>query len=61
MTDATVPGMDVRPIAGHIGAEITGVDLSGPLDDTVVSTIRSALLRWKVAFFEDSTWTMPRI
>jgi taurine dioxygenase len=51
MMDAVVPGMDVRPMSSHIGAEITGVDLSGPLDNSVVSTIRSALLRWKVVFF----------
>src|SRR5260370_3315819 len=51
MMDAVVPGMYVRPMSGHIGAEITGVDLSGPLDSSVVSTIRSGLLRWKVVFF----------
>ncbi|MFF5446247.1 TauD/TfdA dioxygenase family protein [Streptomyces sp. NPDC012888] len=41
----------VRPAAGHIGAEITGADLAGDLDDTVVAEIRAALLRWKVLFF----------
>ncbi|MFF1308438.1 TauD/TfdA family dioxygenase, partial [Streptomyces sp. NPDC058307] len=25
-------GIEVNPVAGHIGAEITGVDLSGDLD-----------------------------
>ncbi|MGW3360401.1 TauD/TfdA dioxygenase family protein [Streptomyces bungoensis] len=44
---------DVRvlPMAGHIGAEITGADLAGPLDDAVVALVRRALLRWKVVFF----------
>lgn len=51
MMDVTASGVDVRPVAGHIGAEITGVELSGPLDDVVVATIRSAVLRWKVVFF----------
>ncbi|GGV29666.1 taurine dioxygenase [Streptomyces filipinensis] len=44
-------GARVRPVAGHIGAEISGVDLAGPLDDSVVTLIRQAVLRWKVVFF----------
>jgi alpha-ketoglutarate-dependent sulfate ester dioxygenase len=44
-------GIDVRPIAGHIGAEIHGVDLTRPLDAAAVRAIRDALLRWKVVFF----------
>ncbi|MGF1425704.1 TauD/TfdA dioxygenase family protein [Kitasatospora sp. LaBMicrA B282] len=44
-------GVEVNPAAGHIGAEITGVDLTDDLDDAVVATIRAALLRWKVVFF----------
>ncbi|MFJ3640354.1 TauD/TfdA dioxygenase family protein [Streptomyces sp. NPDC090108] len=46
-----VNGVEVRPVAGHIGAEITGADLAGPLDDDVVALIRRAVLRWKVVFF----------
>jgi alpha-ketoglutarate-dependent sulfate ester dioxygenase len=44
-------GVEVRPVAGHIGAEITGVDLAGDLDDTLVAAVRAAVLRWKVVFF----------
>ncbi|MYR64011.1 TauD/TfdA family dioxygenase, partial [Streptomyces sp. SID625] len=44
-------GLEVRPVAGHIGAEITGVDLAAGLDDTAVAAIRAAVLRWKVVFF----------
>ncbi|MCJ1676492.1 TauD/TfdA family dioxygenase [Streptomyces sp. APSN-46.1] len=43
--------VEVRPVAGYTGAEISGVDLAGPLDDAAVAAIRSALLRWKVVFF----------
>ncbi len=43
--------VEVRPVAGHIGADITGVDLAGDLDETAVAGIRAALLRWKVVFF----------
>lgn len=52
-------GIEVHPVAGHIGAEITGVDLAGELDDAVVAVIRAAVLRWKVVFFRGSGWTTP--
>jgi len=41
----------VSQVAGHIGAEIGGVDLSGPLHNDAVAEIRRALLKWKVVFF----------
>ncbi|MER7619081.1 TauD/TfdA dioxygenase family protein [Nonomuraea wenchangensis] len=44
-------GVRVRPVAGHIGAEIDGVDLAAGLDDAAVAAIREALHRWKVVFF----------
>ena len=54
MTTATEKlGVDVRPVAGHIGAEIHGVDLREELDDATVAEIRAALLKWKVIFFRD--------
>jgi alpha-ketoglutarate-dependent sulfate ester dioxygenase len=48
----TLP-IDVQPIAGHIGAEIHGVDLTQPLDASTVAAIRGALLQHKVVFFRD--------
>ncbi|KLL12321.1 MULTISPECIES: TauD/TfdA family dioxygenase [Protofrankia] len=48
-------GIDVRPLSGHTGAEIHGVDLSQQLDDATIAEIRSALLRWKVVFFRDQS------
>src|SRR5262245_54407697 len=44
-------GVIVKPVAGHIGAEIHGVDLSQPVSDAAVAAIRGALLQWKVVFF----------
>ncbi|MEU2058344.1 TauD/TfdA dioxygenase family protein [Streptomyces bungoensis] len=44
-------GVRVLPMSGHIGAEITGVDLARPPADEVVALVRRALLRWKVVFF----------
>ncbi len=36
-----------------IGAELIGVDLAGPLDDSLIAEVRRALLEFKVVFFRD--------
>jgi alpha-ketoglutarate-dependent sulfate ester dioxygenase len=41
----------VNPVAGRIGAEIAGVDISTPLSAAEVATIQQALDEWKVVFF----------
>ncbi len=43
----------VTPIAGALGAEISGVDLSRPLEAECVRAIRKALLDHLVIFFRD--------
>ena len=43
--------MEIRPIAGAIGAEIHGVDLSAELDEDTVAAIRRAWLDHLVVFF----------
>ncbi|BAZ32138.1 taurine catabolism dioxygenase TauD/TfdA [Cylindrospermum sp. NIES-4074] len=43
--------IEVKQVAGFIGAEISGVDLSRPLHDDAIKEIRQALLKWKVVFF----------
>jgi taurine dioxygenase len=43
----------VSPVAGAIGAEIAGVDLSQDLSDETVGAIRQALLDHLVVFFRD--------
>ncbi|GAA0909921.1 TauD/TfdA dioxygenase family protein [Pseudonocardia zijingensis] len=50
-TDRAATQIGVEPVAGHIGAEITGVDLAEELHDDQVAAIRAAVLRWKVVFF----------
>ena len=45
--------VEVKPLAAHIGAEISGVDLAASLSDSQVATIRAALLKWKVVFFRE--------
>ncbi len=45
--------IEVRPIAGTIGAEIHNVDVSQELDDSTIGDIRKALLDHCVIFFRD--------
>lgn len=45
--------IDVRPVAGRIGAVISGVPLGGNLHSETVLAIRQALLKHKVIFFRD--------
>jgi alpha-ketoglutarate-dependent sulfate ester dioxygenase len=47
--------LDVRRVAGHIGAEIRGIDISHPLGPSTVAEIRQALLAHKVVFFRGQT------
>lgn len=47
----TSSDIQVAPLAGRIGAEISGVRLGGNLDTTVVADIRQALLAHRVVFF----------
>ena len=45
--------LTVRPVAGAVGAEITGVDLAEELADDVVAAIRAVWLDHGVVFFRD--------
>jgi taurine dioxygenase len=47
------PTIEVRPIAGAIGAEIYGVDLGGELSEATIGAIRRAWLEHCVVFFRD--------
>lgn len=47
--------LDIRPIAGRIGAEIAGVTLTADLPEPTVAAIEDALHRYKVIFFRDQT------
>ena len=52
-----MPGIDVTPLTLHIGAEISGVDLTRPLTPPDAAEIRAAFLKWKVVFFRDQNLT----
>lgn len=43
----------VSPLTPHIGAEISGVNLSQPIGEDLAEELRQALLEWKVIFFRD--------
>ncbi len=47
----------VHPIAGAIGAEITGIDLSRPMDDETFAEVRRAFNQHLVIFFRDQVIT----
>jgi len=49
----TQSAIDVRPVAGRIGAEISGIQLGGDLPEATMAEIRRALLDYKVIFFRD--------
>lgn len=42
---------DIHPVAGRIGAEIVGIDLSADLSDSIINEVRKALVQYKVIFF----------
>lgn len=43
--------LDIHPVAGRIGAEIRGVQLSADLEPAVIEAIQAALVEHKVIFF----------
>ncbi len=55
-----VSGIEVRPIAPSLGAEVRGLDLSKPLDEASLARVRQALLDHLVIFFRDQELTPER-
>ena len=52
-TNLDLPHVRVRPLTGHIGAQIEGIDLSRPLSDEERALVSDVLATWKVVFFRD--------
>src|SRR3954471_12942297 len=46
-----MPDIAVAPLTTVLGAEVRGVDLASPLDDSTIAAIRTALLEHKVLLF----------
>jgi Probable taurine catabolism dioxygenase len=51
LTDSDFPLLNLRRVAGHIGAEIRDISLSAELDDAVFAQLSAALVKHKVLFF----------
>jgi taurine dioxygenase len=49
--------IEIRPSSGALGAEISGVDLTKPLDTASVGTLKGALAEHGVIFFRDQSMT----
>ena len=49
----TTAAMGIHPVAGALGAEVSGLDLARPLDDATVAALRQAWLEHLVLFFRD--------
>ena len=45
--------IQIKPVAGRIGAELSGVKLGGNVSEENFSVIHQALLKYKVLFFRD--------
>ncbi|MEM7005063.1 MAG: TauD/TfdA family dioxygenase [Pseudomonadota bacterium] len=54
-----VATIDVQPIAGALGAEISGIDLSQELSNATFDTIHQAFLDHQVIFFRDQDALQP--
>ncbi len=49
--------LNVSPLTGTIGAEISNIDLRDTLSDAVMQEVQRALLEWRVIFFRDQAIT----
>mgnify|MGYP002853099896 CR=1 FL=1 len=45
--------IDVKPLAGSLGAEISGIDMAAPLGNQLFQEVRDALIENQVIFFRD--------
>ena len=50
-------GFTVAPLGATIGGEVSGVDLTRPMEKELVAELRRALLDYKVLFFRDQPLT----
>ena len=48
---------NIKPMTPTIGAEIGDIDLREDLPDTVIASLKAALLKWRVIFFRDQDIT----
>ena len=56
-TDPVFTKFEVQPAAGCIGAYISGIDLSEPLDEVTVAELTDAWVHYHVLFFRGQSLT----
>mgnify|MGYP001346271796 CR=1 FL=1 len=61
MTAISYQSIEVRPVAGSLGAELRGVDLSRPLPEQAASELRHALVEHLVLFLRDQDLTLGQL
>ena len=59
--DAKPSRIVIEPVTPIIGAEISGVDLTRPLDAETFAEIRQAIRKWRVIFFRDQDITNEQL
>ncbi|HEX2560137.1 TauD/TfdA dioxygenase family protein [Phenylobacterium sp.] len=59
--DAKPSRIVIEPVTPIIGAEISGVDLTRPLDAETFAEIRQAIRKWRVIFFRDQDITNDQL
>src|SRR4051812_10660441 len=57
MLTATRPQLTINRIGKHLGAEISGIDLSQPLDDATFEAVANLFSENEVVFFRNQTLT----
>ena len=62
LSSPAAPAVDLRvaPLTPAIGAEVSGVDLTRPIDDAILAALREAWLRHLVLFFRDQELTFEQ-
>jgi alpha-ketoglutarate-dependent sulfate ester dioxygenase len=50
-SEPQIINLDIRPLAGRIGAQIDNIRLTGDLSDVILAAIEAALSKYKVIFF----------
>lgn len=53
VVEVHAPGVQIRPIGDALGAEVTGLDVSAPLDGATLATIQDAFLAHHLLCFRD--------
>jgi taurine dioxygenase len=53
----STPSVQVQPVSGALGAELSGVDLARPLAPDALAAVHAALLEHQVIFFHDQQLT----